>query len=798
MPLKIKQATLKNIPPKNILVFFLLFFSFSFVLGNSLTKNKLLVKIEQQIENGELVKAETQLLNLEKSQQSNYAERYYYSKLLGKIYQTQQDFSKYIQQVEKSVKLAKKLHPIYQAEAFANKAYYWHYMMWSDSALVYSNKSMVLYRKHEKFRAKIDVPFIYEVYAITYLYRSDNIQPKAYLNLPIEDFKKKQFQWFDSALYYQEKFPFKFSTERSMLYRSYANRWLDEVVGRRPMVPTKLQLFAFKKANALYDKGIKSLKPWHKNDFLTLIGLKGSIYTTIHRYKEAEKIFNTGLQTLSSEDLMNRSKLDFHPLMNLLSIKVKNTLFLTYNKQRTNKEISLFLKLRSEFWKSFDSENDLPYDPYRTSPYINLFNLYTFKAKNEKSNKSDFAKAVSYLLTLKVYFHFIKNGRQNTKHLPYFEVSKIQKKLKRNECFLFMQNNSDLLEGKKILITKNKIQFVTSSGTCELNYFNLDTLSFNAFKKNSYQAYQNSLKHVLAIFPRAKKIYISHDDLIPYEILLKDTLSNSYSKANFAGNQINFVRLYNPYTYFDESKEIRNYQFDVRSLKQKKVSKLFFMDDFFRQYKTNHRTTKKYYQGNFKELLAQNGILHMYGHGDFTLDKEAQTFGFQIRYENGKANQSERQISGDFKCKRDLVVLNNCFSGSPTYNFNEFNKTIPLRILSNGAKSLICSPEKVDDYYSAEFFKLYYQKIETGMLYEDAFFEAKQQFVKDHPDMRNPQIWNGLQLIVSYKLYNKLENQHFPVIWYILLILILDIILTVLYVLLHTKKRPHPLKEKLL
>ena len=774
------------------------FIVISFIGGNSLCATKSyqldFQKIEQEIEAGELLKAEKKLKKIEKSEYIGMLDKYRCNKLMTKIYLNQQAFSKYNLEVEKLIHLSKFLNPIYKSEAYAHKAYYWHYMMWADSALVYSNKSMALYRKNEKFRAKIEVPFVYEVYAITYLYRWDKIAPTAYLDLPIKDHKKKQFQWFDSALYYQAKFPFKFSTDRSMLYRSYANRWLDEVVAGRPKVPSKLQLLAFKKANVLYDKGIKCLKPWHKNDFLTLIALKGSIHMSIHWYKEAEIIFNKGLNTLTSEDLMNRSKLDYHPLMNFLSVKVKNTLFLPYNKQKTNKEIALFLKLRSEFWGSFDRNNDLPYDPYRTSPYMNLFNLYTFKAKNEKSNKNDFEKAVSYLLTLKVYFHFLKNGKQNTKHLPYFDVSNIQKKLKKNECFLFMQNNSDLLEGKKILITKNKIQFVASSVTCELNYLNLDTLNFNEFKKNSYQAYQNSLKQVLTIFPSVKKMYISHDDPIPYEILLKDTLSNSYSIANYAGNQINFVRLYNPYTYFAESKEIRNYQFDVRSLKQKKVSKLYFMDDFFNHFSTNHPYSKKYYQGNFKELLAQNGILHLYGHGEFKFDESANTYGFQIRYQTNKTNQAEQQISGDFKCKRDLVVLNNCFSGSPTYNFNEFNKTIPLRILSNGAKSLICSPKKVDDFYSAEFFKLYYQKIETGMLYEDAFFEAKQQFVKDHPDMRNPTIWNGLQLIVSYKIHNLPEHQNWSGFILMAIISIFDTILTALYVLLHTRKQPRRLK----
>jgi hypothetical protein len=750
-------------------------------------------KIEQHIENGELVKAEKQLKKIKQSKSNTIHQKYYCSKLLTTIYLNQQAFSKYNLEVDQLIRFSKFLNPIYASEAYAHKAYYWHYMMFSDSALVYSNKSMALYRKNEKFRTKIDIPFIYEVHAITYLYRIDDISPKAYLDLKISDQKRKQYQWFDSAITYEHKFPFTFSIERSMLYRSYANRWLDEVVGRRPKIPTKMQLIAFQKANDLYDKGIACLKPWHLNDFLTLNGLKAAIHTYIHRYKEADEIFSTTLNSISPKTLMNRRKLNYQPLMVFLTFKVRNILFLPYNGYKINQDILLLLKLRSEFWKSFDSENDLPYDPYRTSPYINLFSLHSYKSIHENANKHEFSKAVSYLLTLKVYFHFIKNGQQNTKYLPYFDVSKIQKKLKKNECFLFMQSDNDLLDGKKVLITKNNIQFVTSYRTCALNFVDIDTLSFNEFKKMSFEAYQDNLKQVLNIYPKAKKIYISHDDLIPYEILLKDSICKSYGNAQFVGNQINFVRLYNPYTYFNGATLIQDYPIDVRSLKQKKVSKLHFMDDFFNHFSTSHPYSKKYYQGDLKELLTRNGILHLYGHGEFTFDEVAQTFGFQIRYETTNSIQAERQLSGDFICKRDLVVLNNCFSGFPSYNVNEFNKTIPLRILSNGAKSIICSPYKVDDYYSAAFFKLFYQKIETGMLYEDAFFEAKQQFVKDHPDMRNPKIWNGLQLIVSYKIHNLPQNENWFGCILLAVISIFDIILTALYVLLHTKKQPRRL-----
>lgn len=746
-------------------------------------------KIEQQIEKGELEITEQQLKKIKQSRTYSLHQKYHCSKLLSKIYLNQQKFNKYSLEVDQLIRLSKFLNPIYQSEAYAHKAYYWHYMMWSDSALIYSNKSMAIYRTNERFRAKIDIPFIYEIHAITYLYRNDNKTPQCYLNLPISDLKKKQYQWFDSAVYYEQRFPFRFSIDRSMLFRSYANRWLDEVAGRKGKKSTPMQLLAFEKAKALYDQGLASLKPWHYNDILTINGLKAAIHTYIHRYKEADDIFKDALNSIPDKTLMNRIKLNYQPLMVFLTFKVRNTIFLPYDEKKINADISLLLKLRKEFWKSFDTENDLPYDPYLTSPYINLFNLYATKAMYHKSNSQYMDKAVSYLLTLKVHFHFIKKGNIKQTTLPYFDVKNIQKKLNNNECYLFMHSENDLLESKKVLITKNKIQFVNSKRSCSLNRIDIDTLPFNEFKKYSFEAYQDNLEEVLKVFPKAKKIFISHDDLIPYEALLKNTDCNSYRNANFAGNQINFVRLYNPYTYFDEPIQLQKSSFDVRILKQRNVSRLHFMDDFFNHFSTQRTFSKKFYQGDFKKLLKNKGILHLYGHGEFTLDDEAKTFGFQIQYEANHNTKAERKLSGDFVCNRDLVVLNNCFSGYPFYNVNEFNKTIPLRILSNGAKALICSPSKVDDYYSAEFFKLFYQKVETGTLYDDAFFEAKQQFVKEHPEMRNPIIWNGLQLIVSNKVYNSTKETNSSVLYFLVIISIFDTILIVLYVFLHRKKQ---------
>jgi CHAT domain-containing protein len=183
-----------------------------------------------------------------------------------------------------------------------------------------------------------------------------------------------------------------------------------------------------------------------------------------------------------------------------------------------------------------------------------------------------------------------------------------------------------------------------------------------------------------------------------------------------------------------------------------------FMTDFFNNFQSSVTFSNSEYKGDLKKIMSQKGILHMYGHGDLVVNKEAGSVGFEFSYYNKGKLKTERQLTGKFDVNRDLVILNNCFSGHPNFIINEFNRTIPLRIMNNGAKAVISSPSKVDDFSSAAFFNLFYQNIEKGMLYEDAFFEAKKTFFKQHPELRQPQYWNAFQLIQSYKLKNEIST----------------------------------------
>jgi hypothetical protein len=752
-----------------ILTAFICFFANGFLSAKSPNQLPILTQISQieaNIENANLAIAEQQLLKLQKSNIS-IKQKYHCTKLLEKIYLTQQNFFKYSAYNDQLVKFAKQIHPIYLSEAYAYKAYYWHYLMWGDSALIYSNKSHDLLMKNRQFLAKIEPSFVYEVYATTYLYRRTNLKTNVYQIEGLFDYKPIQFQYFDSAIYYQEKFPLKFSSDKAMIYRSYGNRWLDLVGTYKNFLEPDDKKFkpihylSFRKANELYDKGLSCLKEQHINDFFQIIALKCLNYISNGKFRDGEKICDFAREKYDLKQWFNRSSLAYNPLMNFMTYKIRNDILLPYNKKEVDFDLKLLYYLKGEFWHTFSKNNDLPYDQYRTSPYSNLFTIYRFKNLNEPNSEKIFTKAVSNLLTMKCYFHYLdRKMKFDFNTLPYFDVAIIQKRLKKDECFILYQNSIDYLRDKKILISKNKIQIVKSLWNCRIRTVDIDTLSIAEFKKLSFMDYEDNFKDVLKILPNVKKVFISYDEPIPFEILIKDSTANSYDRLKYLGQDINFVRVYDPISYFSDTINFKLSQIDASYLVQNQKSKLLFMNDFFDNFHSSVSYHNSKYEGNLKELMLQRGILHFYGHGVLAINKSAESKGFEFSYfKNGKL-KTERQLTGKFDVKRDLVILNNCFSGYSNMITNEFNRTIPLRILNNGAKAVISSPSKVDDFSSAAIFNLFYQNIEKGMLYEDALFEAKRTFFKEHPELRQPHYWNAFQLVQSYKLKNEISTSH--------------------------------------
>lgn len=452
-----------NIIFQFILTAFICFFADGFLFAkspNQLAIRTQILPIEENIENANLAIAEQQLFRLQKSPLT-LKQKYECTKLLEKIYLTQQDFNKYSLCNERLVKIAKQLHSIYLSEAYAYKAYFYHTMMWGDSALVYSNKSHDLMMKNRQFLAKIEPSFVYEVYAITYLYRRTNLNTNFYQIDGLSEYQPVQFQYFDSAIYYQVKYPLKFSSDRAMIYRSYANRWFDKVNSYRVFSAEEakqlkpISWYAFKKVDELYDKGLACLKAQHVNDYFAIIALKSLNFNNVGKWEKGSQILDNAIQRYPIKFLLDHSKVAYQPFMNFMTYRIRNEIQLPYNARKVSFDLFLLDNFKESFWQSFIESSDLPYDQYRTSPYINLFTLYCFKSLHEANPEKSLAKGVSYLLTMKSYFHFIKKKNLLSRRvLPYFDVSVIQQKL----------GNIESDQRTKLQLQKKKSQFLTKLG----------------------------------------------------------------------------------------------------------------------------------------------------------------------------------------------------------------------------------------------------------------------------------------------------------------------------------------------
>jgi hypothetical protein len=743
-------------------------------------KNDFLKDSKHHIEAGNLNRAVSELVRLEKSNSLQSAEKYAVGNLLCKVYFMQQEHSKYRVQVEKNLQLAANLPAIYSAEVLSHKAFYFHYLMWQDSALYFSNAAMKILASNRKQLHKIETPFVYEVYAITFLYRRRPYRKGTYFSLPVEDHVKNMYQYFDSAIYYADRYPFKFSSDKAVLYRSYGNRWLDHVTNYRPFSKvqarqlTAFQWLSFQRANELYDKGLACLREQHANDIIHISSLKAMNYSNVGRLVEAENLLHQVFEKYATSNLFNENTMNYYPLASFLTVKMRNSIRMPYNRSRINADIERLEKLKPAYWMSFLKDDDLPYDPYSTSPYIALFNLYWFKSQHEKNTSELVQKAVSNLITAKVHFYYLKSGKYKAAgKKPLLSIERIQQKLKKREAFLLMHNDAGFLHKKQVLITRDTILLIPHQQKTTLNSLALDTLNFVDFKRFSYASYQANLKQVIRIQPNVTKIYLSYDDILPYEIMVRDTLAKHFSDLNYAGMSIQFVRLYNPYTYFlDKPHEARS-NLDVRYLPQQAKTPVYFTSDFFKKYNHYGNFSHQSYTGNIEYLAEKQGVLHLYGHGELAWDTLLDTKCFQFSYTKNNVLKSENNLQGERKVNRDLVVLNNCFSGYPSFMNNEFNRTIPLHILSNGAKAVISSPNVVDDYFSSEFFKAFYANLNTKMSYEDAFFEAKKTFFLKHPEMREPYIWNGLQLLQTHRIYQSSTKSDNQIIWLVSLFCLL-------------------------
>ena len=788
-------------------IILLLFLSLPF-LGNtkSLIKSKKeqLKIAEKLIEDGSINIAYLLLEDFLKTKSLSKDEKYRVYKDLAKIYLYEQDLVNFEKLNRKAFELKKNEGEIYKGIYYAEKAYFWHFLTWGDSAAYYSNRSMEIIQRNRKDFSKIDVAFVYQVYGVGFLYRKidPTIKLKVHHDLPVSRILMNQ--WFDSAKVYENKYPFPFSSDKVMLYRGVGTRYLDLVSGYNyrnkdfQKLMNQQQWFAYSKAMESYnftDKYI--INPLNWNDLIYTKSLMGLNYMCIGEKLKSKKLFNSVLRNYLKVYKSFKNSPNSQALLNLYSYKIINDESLPFNDKQTKNDIIILNDLRNSWWASFNQTKEYNYDTYSICPSHYLFKLY-LRRYFIKRKKIDLKFATSHLLTQILNFHFInKYNRTNSHRLnnafleysklknenlkvkigylliqnppgvieaPKVSISHIQNHLNENECFLISCSRKSFDDSYKIIITRNNISIVKAKNDMNYTLIDYDTLSFKNYKKHAFQQYNDKIKSVLNCNKSINKIYVMYSDYSNYSNMIRDTLGKNYDQLNYLGKDVQFVTLYDPVEFFTRNKISTNNKLQFIKLNNNQLSKLPFIEQLSTKRFNPLVSSKLTFQGNLSDLLVSRGILHLFGHGGLILNKDSGSTNIELPYESDLKDSSISKINSDQIVNSSLIVLNNCFSGfNSNVSSREYDRGIYLKLLNNGALNLIVSPIKTDDECSSKIFNFFYKNIAKGETTDDALYHAQLSYLNTNKGiMAHPKFWSPYRLITNYRfpISSNIENEN--------------------------------------
>jgi len=757
--------------------------------ASEFSKNQLIETAESLMEKGKTNLAYLIFSKLTKDKTTSKTLQYRLLKDIARVHLIEQDFVNYDRINTKANKLYKGRGDIYEALYFAERAYFWHTLTWGDSAVYYSDKSIEIATRNRREFSKISAAFIYQIYAITCLYRHVDEDYKVNDGMNLKGQRAKMFQYFDSALYYSDRYPFRFISEKGLLYRSIGNRHLDMLgyvsrTKKDQKLLTPLNRISYYNAMKYYTLSNKNLDPENCNDRLineSLIGMTfacfGEKIKAMHTYEKAIYEFQRINGDLSKTTVPR-------VLLDMYSFKLQNDYNLPFNLKKTDKDIYILEKLRVSWWETLLREGKHTYDIFAISPYYQLSNLYLRKFI-EYNDYNALEKATSLILTEKNHFHFlektfnqfnlrIKNAaiefnliknttfkhyledylNLNSKKLelinpPYITIKSIQKKLKKDDYFLISYPRYGFFGKNKLLIGKDSVAVIKcKDNTDGFRNVSLADYDFKSFKKESYSNYKLYFEEIFKLKPTIKKVYVSYDDYTRYSILIKDTVGNNFDQLNYLVKSIQFVTIYNPYVFFLDSKPSTSKRLDFLKIKLRGTSDLLFTEKLASSKFQNYQKTEANLDENWERYLAKPGVLHIYGHGSVARDSASASKYFSLDFSSKDREKSVNRINAKTNFNKSLVVLNNCFSGFTIANKNEYDRGIYLKLLNGGVNHVIISPNETDDEVSSILFSSFYKNIENGFSVNDAFYSAQKSYLETAKGaMAHPVYWSSFQVI---------------------------------------------------
>jgi hypothetical protein len=236
--------------------------------------------------------------------------------------------------------------------------------------------------------------------------------------------------------------------------------------------------------------------------------------------------------------------------------------------------------------------------------------------------------------------------------------------------------------------------------------------------------------------------------------LISSKKGSTYGDLSYILNSVNFVTIHNSDSYF--GKPIKRVAPNLKLLKLRTAqqNRLLFMGIFKPSQPKFKVTSIKNTDTNFVNFFHKSGLFHVIGHGDQrSIDSLGLIHMNKLIVSSKSKTSNIEKFNINRKLKADLIVLNNCYSGTRDPIVILYDKGLYLQLMYFGASNVIAATDKVDDYVSSELFKYYYHYIAEGWSFDVALSMAQRKFLKKNNNQYAcPNYWYPYFVISSRRV----------------------------------------------
>ena len=288
--------------------------------------------------------------------------------------------------------------------------------------------------------------------------------------------------------------------------------------------------------------------------------------------------------------------------------------------------------------------------------------------------------------------------------------------------------------------------------------YNTITDNINLFKETALRAYQ-TLK--LPAKSDYKNLIIIPDGILtfmPFEALItQESTTTNFAKMHYLFDDYNIGYSNSVSQYLNTKPNLKDTKtvLGVFPVFEKTAYELSFSKKEMQSIKSNF--SGKYFENseatfdNFKKNAANYSILHLSTHAD-SGDTETSS---SIKFYDQEILYSELY---NLNINSDLVVLSACETGIGKLFLSEGAMSIARGFQFAGAKNLLFSIWKVNDYTTSVFMDYFYKNLKSGESYFEANAKAKRDFLNDKTisnAKKSPYYWSAF---VYYGDIETIEN----------------------------------------